>query len=216
MRNVIQFASGFAALGCILDFDTTTGEMTVTDVPKEFRKTVHAALEDIEYYETTSNYGDGIAIFALANTVDGSDNPIRHSDRNRILHRILGYANPDGKFYRSVINDIKVHRSWHSSKESNTCTYFGSICTNRGVDIPEGKRGRKSYRSPDQFHLASSRGIAREQLVTPNLQALYDTIPEGNCTSSNNKKPVNIESLIKTLSPEEAAILIERLKEISK
>jgi len=214
MRNVVQYASAFSAIGCRLNFNSTNGEMDVIHTPKEKKKIVEAALTDISLYEDTANYADGLAIFALADEIDGQANPLNSASRKSILFSILSYTDRDGKYYRPVIHSIKVQRSWHTSTKPSDCSHFAELCTHRGIDIPEGRRGRKSYRNPDEYHTASSRGIAREQLVTPNLNALYSAIPEDNLitqatTRANN---INIEDVIKTMTSEQASDLIEKLK----
>jgi hypothetical protein len=214
MRNVIQYASAFSALGCKLEFNSVKGEMDVIDIPKGKQNVVEPALADIALYEDTANYADGMAIFALADKIDNQPNPIDISSRKSILSGVLGYTNNSGKYYRPVIHTIKVQRSWHTSTKPNSCSNFGEICTHRGIDIPEGRRGRKSYRSPDEYHTSSSRGIAREQLVTPNLNAMYSAIPEDNLVAQAPTRTANasIEEIIQNMTPEQASELIEKLK----
>jgi hypothetical protein len=214
MRNVIQYASAFSALGCKLEFNSSSGEMDVIEIPKDKRSVVELALADIAIYEDTANYADGMAIFALADQIDDKPNPVNISTRKSILSTVLGYTNHAGKYYRPLIHSIKVQRSWHTSTKPNSCSNFGEICTHRGIDIPEGRRGRKSYRNPNEYHTASSRGIAREQLVTPNLNAMYVAIPEENLAVQSATRPTNvsIEDVIQNMTPEQASELIEKLK----
>lgn len=185
MTNVIAYGSIFAAVGCKLQFSTVSAHLEVVDSPKQIRKIVDAALHDIEKFELTANFTDGLAAPFLADDIDGESNPI-----NKVLCiqalTTLGLMR-DGKFISQVLALQKTNRSWHTSEQPNSCSYFGEECTNRST-ANQGKRGRKSTRNPDQYHPRSSTGIiGREQLVTQNLEKLFSAIPAQMLVSSNTR-----------------------------
>jgi len=76
------------------------------------------------------------------------------------------------------MQDAKGNRSWHTSLEPNQCSYFGEICTYRGVEINPSRRGVRSTRNPALYHSKLKSGIRREQLVTPAINAAYKLIPD--------------------------------------
>lgn len=213
MRNLIQFASGFAAFGCKFNYDSYSGELEIIATPPKQLKIVEKALKDIELYEDTANHLDGLAVLIFADKINDENNPLNADFRSGMLSSNLGLCDHSGKFIRNVIHSIKVQRSWHSSEEPNTCTYFGDLCTNRAADN-EGKRGRKTNRAPNEFHVKNTRGIAKEQLVTENLSALYAAIPEDNLTQGMQRVSyVSMEQQILKMTPDEARKWIEKIKE---
>src|SRR5260221_4764630 len=175
---VTAYGSLFAAIGCRLNFDSKSAQLGVSDIPKSIKKYVEPALEDISHFEDTANFADGMSAIHIAHTVDDKDNPLDDGIKANVL-TALGILK-DGRFVAQVIAQQKTNRSWHLSEKPNTCTYFGDLCTHRGVMNIPGKRGRKSTRNPDQYHRLSAVGeIGREQLVTPALEDLVSHIPAG-------------------------------------
>lgn len=161
------------------------GEFDIAEYPdrKEAKNILDAALADIKLFEDTSNFQDGLHIFALADFVDNKENPVTQSMRLNILEQ-TGIMQ-EGRFVRQNLERAKVNKSWHISETPASCSYFGAICTNRGVIDTSHRRGRKSERNPNQYHLKSSKGIGREQLVTPAVELLYDSIPNEQLTSAS-------------------------------
>jgi hypothetical protein len=176
MNNVIQYAALLSAVGCKLDFNTTNATLEVTDYPQGKAKLIKAALADIEKFDDTANFVDGISAPFLADTISGNKNYLADY-RKEILEKLGVMRN--GKFISQELALIKTNRSWHTSETSNGCSHFGEVCTHRGMVHVPGKRGRKSNRKPTDYHLKNSQGtIGREQLVTPALEQLYKAIPD--------------------------------------
>lgn len=212
MQNLIQYGSFLVAVGCKLDYDTETAQYDIAEYPKEPHKlqAVKAAITDIEKFLNTANYTDGSAAVALADFVDGNPNPLIGYQRRNILNA-LGIMRGD-KFIAAVMMQTKVNRSWHTSAVPNTCTYFGELCTHRGVIVDPKKRGIRSTRSPEEYHTQSGSTIKREQLITPAIEAAYTLIPDSVLVSA--KQTVifeDIESGIAKLDPESLDKLIEKL-----
>lgn len=211
--SVTQYGSLFAAANCRLNFDSKSAQLEVVSIPKPLKKVVDAALIDIERFEDTSNFADGMSAIHLAHLVDGQTNPLSDEVRFNVLGA-LGITK-DNKYVAQVIAQQKTNRSWHLSEEPNKCTYFGEICTHRGIQSIPGKRGRKSTRTPEQYHIRSLSGeIAREQLVTPALEELVSSLPAANIisvTSSNGfVGGINLDEL----SEDEIKQMVEKINEL--
>lgn len=208
-----QYGALLAATNCRLNFDSKTAQLEVVDIPKSIKKAVDAALVDIARFENTANFADGMSAIHLAELIDFNPNPLDIDLRQRVLSA-LGITK-DGKFVAQVIAQQKTNRSWHLSEKPSECTYFGDICTHRGIQTVPGKRGRKSNRTPEQYHILSKSGeIAREQLVTPALENLVNHIPADNVisitTSNGFVGGINLDELDET----EIQKLVEHIKEI--
>src|SRR6185295_10287736 len=130
-KTLVQYGSLFAAAGCKLNFDSNTAQLDVVAIPKTLKKVIDAAISDIEKFENTANFADGMSAIHLADQVDGKDNPLSTEIRSGVLDA-LGIVK-DGKFVAQVLAQQKTNRSWHTSEEPNKCTYFGDICTHRGI-----------------------------------------------------------------------------------
>lgn len=187
MKNLISYAPAFVAVGCVLRFNSSTTEVDIAEYPKDkrARKIIDAALADIVLFEDTANFSDGISSIHLSDFVDDQPNPLAKTIRLNVLNS-LGIMQGE-KYVLAALNSAKVNRSWHLSEKENECTYFGNICTHRGALNDPHRRGRKTNRQPFEYHQMTSRGISREQLVTPNVQALYDLIPAAVTTNSKDR-----------------------------
>lgn len=182
MVSVTQYGAIFAANGCKLNFVPSSASLEVVESPKDSVRIIDAALADIAKFEDTSNFADGMAAIHLADYIDKDPNPISSPTRIAVLNA-LGITK-DGKFVSQVLAQQKTNRSWHSSTKPFECSHFGEICTHRGIENVPGKRGRKSTRSPEQYHrLTSSGEISREQLVTPAIENLVGNIPSDSLIS---------------------------------
>jgi len=212
-KSLIQYGSVFAAAGCKLNFDSNSAQLEVVAIPKPLKKVIDAAIDDIEKFENTANFADGMSAIHLADQVDGKDNPLSSDQRSGVLSA-LGIIK-DGKFVAQVIAQQKTNRSWHLSEEANKCTYFGDICTHRGIVNVPGKRGRKSTRTPEQYHMLSKTlEIAREQLVTPALERLVESIPAANIISVTSGNGFVGGINIDDLSEDEIKEMIAKVKQI--
>lgn len=213
MNNVIQYASALKAFGCRLNLISDIAEVAVTDIPERTnsKEILDSFLTDIFKYSDTANYVDGFAATYLADTIDSNPNPIVEEIRENVL-QALGLKQ-SGRFVAQELALIKVNRSWHISDEPNTCTRFGELCTNRGILDIEGKRGRKSTRQPNEYHRSNSKGISREQLVTPAVQALYDNIPSENLISVKTSLTSFSLRDISDLGKEELETLLTKVHE---
>jgi len=170
-------------------------------------------LADIEHFDDTANFVDGLSAPFLADTINGNKNHL-HDYRNEILEKIGTMRN--GRFVSQELALIKTNRSWHISEEPNKCTYFGDVCTHRGSIHVPGKRGRKSNRKPTDYHLKNGQGtIGREQLVTPALEQLWKALPDDALISNaGHTIEVNL-TRYKNMDDEEFKnILNKKLKEI--
>lgn len=187
--NILQFAPIFRAANIRLDLDSYNLDLRVIDAPSSIEDKVDQALKEIAQYEFTATPTDVMSAIACIESIDNE--PINISDRARqTLLTSVGLMDT-GRFISQALSTLKVNRSWHTSPTPNQCDYFGDICTNRGVEGVPGKRGRKSYRDPEDFHPANRSGIGnREQLVTPGLENLYRSIPPNNLTSRRKSSPI--------------------------
>jgi hypothetical protein len=214
MKNLIQFSTGLVAFGCKLNYISSINEIDIAEPPKEkYRKRIlESALHDIVLFEGASNFSDGICVLATAEFVDGEPNPLSETTRLNMLNA-LGIMKGD-RYVLQVLNRDKVNRSWHISEEANTCTYFGEICTHRGILDDPHRRGRKSDRPPEEYHPRSSKGIGREQLVTPNVQALYSNIPESVTTTTKREIESVLLKKLEEMPPEKLKEFMEKAQEL--
>jgi hypothetical protein len=210
ITNILQYAPIFRAANIRLDFDTYNLDLRVIDSPSSIEDKVDKAVKEIALYEFTATPTDVMAAIACIDSVDNE--PINISDRARKTILTSVGLMDKGKFISQVLATLKVNRSWHISPTPNTCDYFGDICTHRGtVNIP-GKRGRKSYRDPEEFHPANSRGVGnREQLVSPGLEELYRTIPSSNLISKGKSDPI-ID--VSRMTPDQLREMANRLESL--
>jgi hypothetical protein len=212
-KNLIQFAPIFSAVGAEINFDTTTLEATILESPKGKSKLIQDALDEVDKFLDTRTYNDGIAIYALANFIDNVPSPIHSAARLAILEA-LGLTR-EGKFISQTLALLKSNKSWHTSDKPYQCSYFGELCTNRGVVEVKGKRGRKSTRPPDAYHKPKNDGLnEREQLVTPNLEALYKAIPPESVISAMKPKSYIRLDEIEDLEPEELQLILGKIREV--
>jgi hypothetical protein len=212
-NNLIQYASILDAAGAKLNLNTNALDLEVVEVPKGKKNLFQNAASDIVNYLDTRIYTDGLAAFAIASFIDGQPNAISDEARRNILETIGLTKN--GQYISQTLSLIKINRSWHTSERPNECSYFGDSCTTRGIVEVSGKRGRKSTRSPAEYHERKSNGIiSREQLVTPAVEALYRAIPSEMVTSAPRQKNVIRLDEIDKMSPEELSLILDKIKEV--
>ncbi len=211
--NITQYGTIFSAVGCKLNFNKQIAELEVVEFPKGKASIIKQALEAIKKYESTAYYVDGISAPFLADLMDGAPNP-NVGAREDVL-TALGVMR-SGRFIIQELALQKVNRSWHISEVANDCSYFGDVCTHRGVIQVEGKRGRKSTRQPNQFHVKNSQGITREQLVTPGLENMFRAIPEHMLVSNAGTKPEISMHKLESLTPEQIDIMMNKLEEVKR
>lgn len=174
MRNLIQFGSILSAAGCVLNFDASTALVQVVEYPPEKATIIEEAMHDIDLFDDTALFMDGLVAIHLVNLINGYENPLPQSVRNQVLET-LGIKHK-GAFITQTLAKLKTARSWHVSGAPNTCTYFEGVCTSRGQEIDPHKRGRRSTRTPTDFHPLKGNTITREQLVTPAIENLFRSI----------------------------------------
>jgi hypothetical protein len=206
----LQYAPIFRAANIRLDLDSYNLDLRVVDSPSSIEETVSKAVAEIALYEFTATPNDVIAALACIESIDNE--PLSMTDRARKTILTSVGLMDKGKFISQVLATLKVNRSWHISPTPSTCDYFGDACTNRGVENIPGKRGRKSYRDPDEFHPATSKGIGnREQLVTPGLENLYRAIPTNNLISKSRGDPI-ID--VSRMTPDQLREMASRLESL--
>jgi len=193
LRNIIQFGSILSAAGCKLNFDASTALIQVIEYPPDKATIIEEALHDIDLFDDTALFLDGLAAIHLADLINGYDNPLTPAIRNGVLEA-LGIKF-DGVFVSQTLSKLKTNRSWHLSETPGTCTYFGDLCILRGVEHDPHKRGRRSIRAPDNFHPLKSNKVAREQLVTPAVEALVRSVDPINVVSK--PEVINLEQFSK-------------------
>lgn len=212
--NITAYGTIFSALGCKLNYNSHKVRLEVEDAPKNKTKIVDAAISDIYYFDDCANYMDGAAAIVLADTIDGVINPLKPSIRTNILHG-LGLQKNE-KFIYQVLSLQKNNRSWHYSDTPNSCNHFGEDCVNRGIEPDPNRKGRRSFRQPDEYHRLDGKGkVSREQLVTPNLEKLFQSIPDTNLIRDNHtfmSLTVNLKKM-KDLSVEDKLKMIAELQE---
>lgn len=212
LDNLIQYAAAVSAFGAKLNYDTLNGSLDVVEYParKKAKHILDSALADIRLFEDTSNFDDGLSVVALSNFVDNVPNILSEKSRFNILTHV-GIMR-EGRFVKQLLERAKTNRSWHVSEVPNTCSFFGNLCTHRGISDTTHRRGRKSERDPDEYHVKSSKGIAREQLVTPAIELMYDSIPQDKLISETRAKPILAVPNIEDMEPEELQALIDKIQ----
>jgi hypothetical protein len=203
-----------AAFGLTMTYNSSSAALEVEDVPKHHSDIIEAMLEEISHFDDTTTYVDGVASFCVASFLDGIPNPIPERSRSNVLHA-LGIMKED-RFVHQLLMKDKNNKSWHQSSIATSCVYFGEICTHRGLNPDPDRKGRKSIRSPDEYHVLKAKGIiAREQLVTPNLEKVFRLIPEENLISAQPTARKDLLDLrvFKTLDTEEKIRIISELQE---
>lgn len=209
--NIIQYAPIFDAAGIKINIHTDTLSASVVDCPKKIKATVTDAVSDISKYMDTQVYADGIAAFAIAHYIDDEPNPMSKTSRENIL-AALGLTK-NGQYISQVLALLKTNKSWHLSDIASNCSHFGDICTHRGITNVPGKRGRKSNRSPEDYHLRKTNGtIDREQLVTPAVESLYRLIPSEQLVSQTKQRSIIRLDDLDNMSSDELADILERVK----
>lgn len=214
--NLIQFAPIFDAVGATINLVSNTLEAEIVDYPKGKKDLIDEAVFEINRYLNTRTFEDGIAIFGIASYIDGVSNGIRNGSGARLLSRLGLQLN--GKYISQVLALQKVNRSWHTSEEPNKCTYFGDLCTHRGITEVTGKRGRRSNRSPQEYHVLKANGVInREQFVSPALERLYHTIPQENLVSAAKAKPQVIRlDQLESLDQDTLNLILEKINRVEK
>lgn len=215
MDNLIQFAPIFAAAGCTLNFDSATNQLEVVEDNGKLDAVVANAVAEIACYLDTANYQDGLSALAICDMIDMQPNPLSNETRKAVLTG-LGIMRED-RYVSQALALQKTNRSWHTSDKAGECTFFGKTCTHRGVVNVPGKRGRKATREPNEYHRISTSGvIAREQLVTPALEKLWESIPSDRLISIEKPRTISMERLLRSIPPERLAEIIElREKELA-
>jgi hypothetical protein len=211
--NLIQFASIFDAAGCKINFNSHIMEAEIISYPTGRTGVIEGAIDEIDCFLDTKTFNDGIAILAIADQIDGNPNPLAIETRNTILNN--AGLKKNNRYITQALALLKTNKSWHSSEVPNECTYFGDLCTTRGITEVDGKRGRKSSRLPDDYHIRKTSGIInREQLITPLLEEVYRAIPQENLISMKPKEGniINLDK-IDELEPEELARILQRIRE---
>lgn len=196
--NIIQFAPLFDAVGATINLKSDDLSAEVIDYPKGKKTLIQDAVEEVSHYLDTKTEHDSFAIFGIAGFIDGNSNTIDKDSRRNLLEAVG--LTKDGRYITQVLALQKVNKSWHSSEIPNQCSWFGKVCTHRGIVETPGKRGRKATRNPDEYHERKSNGIiSREQCVTPALEALWRAIPQEVMVSTMKKKNVIHLDEIETL-----------------
>lgn len=197
MADITAFGTLFSAFGCKLNYNSEKVGLEVIDSPTKRVDVVEKAVADILHFDHTANYLDGAAALVIAQTIDGAKNPLSSKIRHNILEG-LGLTHND-RFVYQVLSLQKNNRAWHFSDTANSCSHFGNSCTHRGVNPDPNRKGKRSNRLPNQYHvLDSHEKITREQLVTPNLERLFQNIPQENLVSGQQGMHINLN--LKALS----------------
>jgi hypothetical protein len=195
LADITAFGTIFAAAGCKLNYNSEKVRLEIISGTKF--DIVDKAVQDINKYDDTANYLDGAAALVLAETIDGVKNPIVARIRKNILEGLglMIY----GKYIYQVLSLQKNNRAWHNSDKANDCSNFGTVCTHRGITPNPDRKGRRSNRQPNEYHRLDGRDmIAREQLVTPALEKLFQSIPQSNLVSGHQFQSIDLN--LKALS----------------
>lgn len=212
-NHLAQYATIAAAFGLHMSYNSSSATLEVRDVPKGHSKTIEGMLKEIEKFDDTTSYVDGVASFCVAAYIDDEPNPIPERARANVLHA-LGIMKDD-LYIHQVLMLQKNNRSWHRSGVANSCEHFGEICTHRGINPDPNRTGRTSSRKPDEYHrMGAKEIIAREQLVTPNLEKMFRLIPEDRLTSGRIANSIGVLDLkkFKELPVEEKFKLVDELQ----
>jgi len=212
-NHVTQYATIFDAFGCETRYNSSDASIDVVDVPKGSKELVDRVLNEIQYFDTTKNYIDGMSALCVADYIDDHENPLTNTSRLNILHA-LGIMK-DGKYIHQVLVLQKNNRSWHYSEKANECSHFGEECTHRGINPNPERRGRKSNRSPEDYHnLDAKNRIVREQLVTANLEEMFQKIPDEALISAKSQIGISVDlKAFKKLPIDEQLRIISDLQE---
>lgn len=214
-NHLAQYGTIAAAYGLHMSYNSASASLNVRDIPKGSKDVVEGMLKEIEHFDDTTTYIDGVASFCVAVYIDNEPNPIPERTRLNVLHA-LGIMKDD-LFIHQVLMLQKNNRSWHRSDTAGECTFFGEICTHRGIHPDPDRKGRISSRKPNEYHPLKAKGIiAREQLVTPNLEKLFRSIPEENVTSGRIALSVNNFDLklFKELPVDDKVKFVSELQEL--
>jgi len=213
-NNVTQYGTIFDAVGCELRYNSSDATISVVNSPKPLKKFVDKALAEIKHYDDTTNYADGMAALCISDFIDDDVNPINEDTRLTIMHALGLMVN--NKYIAQTLMLQKNNRSWHYSEEANACSFFGEECTHRGINPDPERKGRRSNRQPDEYHILDGKEeIKREQLVTNGLETLFKSIPQENLTSGRIATQLtrfDVQGFGK-LSVEKKTEFIARLKE---
>lgn len=182
-RNLTQYGTIFDAIGCELRYNSSDATISVVSEPKGMKKIVDKALSEIKHFDDTTNYADGMAALCISDYIDDDKNPIEEDTRLSIMNALgLMVA---GKYISQALMLQKNNRSWHYSEVANECSYFGEECTHRGINPDPERKGRRSNRKPNEYHVLDGRGeVKREQLVTNGLEKLFRSIPSENLATT--------------------------------
>lgn len=175
MNNLIQYATILSANGIQTRFNSSGPTIDIIDVPKPIKKITTEAVKEIALFSDTANQVDHMAALMVANFIDDHENPINEISRLQLLSS-LAIMREDKYIRRGLALQLQ-NRSWHPSGIPNDCEHFGELCTHRGIEPDPNRKGRSSSRKPNEYHLPNGDLINREQLVTPNLRALFKSIP---------------------------------------
>jgi hypothetical protein len=213
-NHVTQFATIFDAFGCELRYNSQDATIEVIEAPKGSKAIVDKALDEIQYYDDTKNYVDGMAALCVADYIDDLPNPVSTESRLNILHA-LGIMK-DSKYIHQTLVLQKNNRSWHFSNIANDCKYFGEECTHRGINPDPDRKGRRSSRKPEDYHKLNNKGeIVREQLVTSGLESVFKDIPKDSLISGKIGVNIDLRDLrsFKKLPIDEQLKIINDLQE---
>lgn len=188
MSNLIQYAPILSANGIVTRYNSSDTTLEVVESPKAIKAIVDKAVKEIALFSNTKVGADDMAALCLANFIDDHDNPIKETSRLNILNA-LGIMK-EGKYIRPQLALQLQNRSWHPSNSANKCVHFDELCTHRGISHDPNRKGRTSNRKPNEYHPLNGEIIAREQLVTPNLRAVFNNIPKDKFTAT--REPVDI------------------------
>lgn len=197
--NVTAFGTIFKAVGAKLNYNSERVQLEVIETPKSKDKIIEAAISDIAKFESTANYTDGAAALAIADVIDGIKNPIPEKVRQAILYGLD--ITKDSKYIYQVMSLALNNRSWHISPIPNKCVFFGDACVCRGINPDPNRKGRRSFRKPEEYHrLDTVRTIVgvREQLVTEPVRRLFKSIPQEKFISGAHGMSINLN--LKALS----------------
>jgi hypothetical protein len=212
MNNLIQYATILSANGIQTRFNSSGPTIDIIDVPKPIRIITDEAVKEIALFFDTANRVDHMAALMVADYIDDQENPIGETSRLNLLSALA--IMKDGKYIRQALALQLQNRSWHPSAISQDCEHFGELCTHRGIEPDPNRKGRSSSRKPNEYHPISGDIIAREQLVTPNLRALFKSINNDSLVSARTAVdiPSDVLSKFRKLSVEDQLALIHDLE----
>lgn len=193
MNNLIQYATILSANGIQTRFNSSGPTIDIVDVPKPIKKITGEAVKEISHFADTANAVDNMAALMVADFIDDHINPISETSRLQLLSSLA--IMHEGKYIRQSLALQLQNRSWHPSGIPNDCEHFGNFCTHRGIEHDPNRKGRTSSRKPNEYHVKTGDIIAREQLVTPNLRALFKSIPNESLVSSRTAVDIPAEVL---------------------